>query len=394
MSEPAAVTRLPFSRPSISEAAIQAVGDVLRSGWITSGANVLAFEKRFAELTGAPFAIALCSGTAALDLAFAALNLRPGDEVITPSLNWVSGPNMVELNGGTTVFCDIDPTTLNMDVAHAASLITAKTRAIMPVHFAGAPCDLDALRILAEAHGLALIEDAAHATGGSFKDAPIGSHGRGPHDCAIFSFHPSKNITTGEGGMVTCHDASLADRLRLSRFHGIRKDAWKNHGRSGRDVYQVEFPGRKYNLTDIQAVIGLHQLDDLARLNGERARLAARYHAGLQAIDIAVPLAVPRDPTTVHAWHLMVVLLELEALPFGRAEVVDRLEKLGIGTALNFPPVHQQQYYAGRVAAGTLPNTELVGDRLLSLPLFPGMTDADVDRVVDALAGIQREFVR
>ena len=394
MSEPAQVARLPFSRPCISEAAITAVGEVLRSGWITSGANVLAFEKRFCELTGAPHAVAVCSGTAGLDLAFAALDLEPGDEVITPSLNWVSGPNMIELNGGTTVFCEVDPTTLNMDVAHVAKLITPKTRAIMPVHFAGAPCDLTALVALARARGVALIEDAAHATGASFQGAPIGSFGRGTHDCAVFSFHPSKNITTGEGGMITCYDAALADRLRLGRFHGIRKDAWKHHGRSGRDVYQVEAPGRKYNLTDIQAVIGLHQLDDLARMNDERTRLALRYHVRLSSVNIAVPLALPRDATTIHSWHLMVVLLQLEKLRTDRAGVVERLEALGIGTALHFPPVHQQRFYAAHAVAGSLPRTDLVGDRLLSLPLFPGMTNADVDRVVEALAAIQREFAR
>ena len=259
---------LPFSRPCLDEATIAAVSDVLRSGWLTSGAHVLAFERAFCELTGAPFAVALTSGTAGLDLALAALDLRPGDEVIVPSINWVSGPNMIELNGGTAVFCEVDPRTLNIDVAHAARLVTSRTRALMPVHFAGAPCDLDAVFILARAHGLAVIEDAAHATGASYRSAPIGSHGHGPHDCAVFSFHPSKNITTGEGGMVTCHAAALADRLRLGRFHGIRKDAWKNHARSGRDRYQVEMPGRKYNLTDLQAVIGVHQIKRLRWLNG------------------------------------------------------------------------------------------------------------------------------
>lgn len=394
MSEPAPAARLPFSRPCISETAIQAVAEVLRSGWITSGTQVLAFEKRFCELTGAPHAIALCSGTAGLDLAFAALDLRPGDEVITPSLNWVSGPNMVELNGGTTVFCEVDPTTLNIDVAHVATLITPRTRAIMPVHFAGAPSDLAALRALASTRGVALIEDAAHATGAAYQGTPIGSHGKGAHDCAVFSFHPSKNITTGEGGMITCHDAALADRLRLGRFHGIRKDAWKNHGRSGRDVYQVEAPGRKYNLTDIQAVIGLHQLDDLARMNRERTRLAEHYRTRLAGLDIAVPLALPSDAGSVHSWHLMVVLLQLERLRLDRSGVVERMEALGIGTALHFPPVHQQLYYATRAPAGSLPRTERVGDRLLSLPLFPGMTNTDVDRVVDALAAIQRESAR
>ena len=379
---------LPFSRPCLDEATIAAVSDVLRSGWLTSGAHVLAFERAFCELTGAPYAVALTSGTAGLDLALAALDLRPGDEVIVPSINWVSGPNMIELNGGTAVFCEVDARTLNIDVAHAARLVTSRTRALMPVHFAGAPCDLDAVFTLAHTHGLAVIEDAAHATGARYRSAPIGSHGRGPHDCAVFSFHPSKNITTGEGGMVTCHDAALADRLRLGRFHGIRKDAWKNHARSGRDRYQVEAPGRKYNLTDLQAVIGVHQMNRLEWLNGERARLAQRYLKLLPTDGLALPLAPPTDSATAHAWHIFVVLLDLERFAIDRATVVERLEQAGIGSALHFPPVHLQDYYRARTPAGTLPVSESVGERLLSLPLFPGMADTDVDRVVTALTTI------
>ena len=379
---------LPFSRPCLDEATIAAVSDVLRSGWLTSGAHVLAFERAFCELTGAPYAVALTSGTAGLDLALAAQDLRPGDEVIVPSINWVSGPNMIELNGGTAVFCEVDARTLNIDVAHAARLVTSRTRALMPVHFAGAPCELDAVFVLARAHGLAVIEDAAHATGARYRSAAIGSHGRGPHDCAVFSFHPSKNITTGEGGMVTCHDAALADRLRLGRFHGIRKDAWKNHARSGRDRYQVEAPGRKYNLTDLQSVIGVHQMKRLEWLNGERARLAQRYLKLLPTDGLALPLALPSDSATAHAWHIFVVLLDLERFAIDRASVVERLEQAGIGSALHFPPVHLQGYYRARTPAGTLPVSESVGERLLSLPLFPGMADTDVDRVVTALTTI------
>jgi UDP-4-amino-4-deoxy-L-arabinose-oxoglutarate aminotransferase len=212
----------------------------------------------------------------------------------------------------------------------------------------------------------------------------------------VFSFHPSKNITTGEGGMVTCHDAALADRLRLGRFHGIRKDAWKNHARSGRDRYQVEAPGRKYNLTDLQAVIGVHQLKRLDWFNGERARLAQRYLAKLTGLAgaLAVPLTPPTDPASVHAWHIFVVLLDLDHFAIDRATVVERLEQAGIGTALHFPPVHRQLYFANHAPAGTLPVSERVGERLLSLPLFPGMSDADVDRVVAALATIAQETKR
>jgi UDP-4-amino-4-deoxy-L-arabinose-oxoglutarate aminotransferase len=388
MAEPSAAALLPFSRPSIDEATIQAVGEVLRSGWITSGKHVLAFEQAFAELSGAPFAVALSSGTAGLDLAVAALALKPGDEVIVPSINWVSGPNMIEIHGGRAVFCEVDEQTLNLDVQHAASLVTARTRALMPVHFTGAPCALAEVLALAGKYGLAVIEDAAHATGARYQGAPIGSQARGPLDCAVFSFHPSKNITTGEGGMITCHDVALADRLRLSRFHGIRKDAWKNHARSGRDRYEVEYPGRKYNLTDLQAVIGVHQLKRLDWFHGERARLAARYRQRLPANGLAQPLDLPAHPDSVHAWHIYVVLLNGERFALQRAQVVAQLEQRGIGTALHFPPVHRQQHYAARNPMGSLPVSERVGERLLSLPLFPGMSEADVDRVVDALIAI------
>ena len=230
MSDPKALPHLPFSRPCISEAAALEVADVVRSGWITSGPKVLQFEKDFCAYTGAANAVAMCSATAGLDLAVQCLDLKPGDEVIVPSINWVSGPNMIELNGGRCVFCEVDPTTLNMDLAHVAKLISPRTRAIMPVHFAGAPVDLDALRRLALAgkqlagRDILIIEDAAHAAGTRWNGKAIG----GDSDIAVFSFHPTKNITTAEGGMVTCRSADIAARLRLGRFHGIRKDAWKN----------------------------------------------------------------------------------------------------------------------------------------------------------------------
>jgi UDP-4-amino-4-deoxy-L-arabinose-oxoglutarate aminotransferase len=381
---------LPFSRPSMDEATIDSVVAVLRSGWLTSGKHVLAFEQAFSELVGAPYAIAVSSGTAGLDMAIAALDLKPGDEVIVPSINWVSGPNMVELHGGVTIFCEIDPTTLLMDVGHAQKLISKRTRAIMPVHFAGAPCQLDAIYDLAHAHGLAVIEDAAHATGTRWRGQHVGSHQRGPHDCAIFSFHPSKNITTGEGGMITCHDSELASRLKLSRFHGIRKDAWKNHSRSGRDVYQVEFPGRKYNLTDLQAVIGVHQLQQLNQFNAQRTQLALRYHQQLDPDGVVQPLALPNATDTTHAWHIFVVIISVHYPHLTRDVVVAALEAQGIGTALHFPPVHRQAYYASRNPIGSLPISEDVGERLLSLPLFPGMTNNDIDRVAAALNQLKK----
>jgi UDP-4-amino-4-deoxy-L-arabinose-oxoglutarate aminotransferase len=390
MPDASPLPHLPFARPVISEAAIAEIADVLRSGWITSGPRVLQFEKDFASYAGAHQAIAACSATAALDLVLQALELKPGDEVITPSINWVSGPNMIELNGGRTVFCEVAPETLNLDLASVQRLIGKRTRAILPVHFAGAPCDLDGLRRLIAGTGIVLIEDAAHAAGARYRGRPIG----GDSEVAVFSFHPTKNMTTAEGGMITCSSAELAAKLRILRFHGIRKDAWKNHGRSGKDLYQVLTPGRKYNLTDIQAVLGIHQLRDLDRHNAERARLAGLYAQQFASSRILTPLALPQQQGTLHAWHIYIVLLELERLRIDRAAVVDRLEQLGIGTALHFPAVHSQHYYLQRYPEADLPVSARLGDRLLTIPLFPGMTDANVERVVAAFASIEKEHSR
>ncbi len=373
--------QLPFSRPSIDEETIISVSEVLRSGWITSGKYVLAFENAFAQLVGAPHAVAISSGTAGLDLAIAALGLEDGDEVIVPSLNWVSGPNIIELHGGKAVFCDVNAGDLQIDLTDAARRITPRTRAIMPVHFAGAACQLEALYALADANNLVVIEDAAHATGTQWRGRHIGSHRRGPYDCAVFSFHPSKNITTGEGGMITCHDAKLAQHFRLGRFHGIRKDAWKNHGRSGRDVYQVENPGRKYNLTDLQAVIGVHQLKQLGQMNEKRTRLALRYHKQLAQHPFIRPLTLPSESDSIHAWHIFVIVVNENKFGLNRDAVITALETHGIGSGLHFPPVHLQHYYADRYPRQSLPQTEFVGDKILSLPLFPEMSEQDVDRV-------------
>jgi UDP-4-amino-4-deoxy-L-arabinose-oxoglutarate aminotransferase len=381
--------RLPFSRPFVSEAAIEAVGLVLRSGWITSGPKVIEFEKQFAAYCGAKHAIAVSSATAGLDIAVGILDLEPGDEVIVPSINWVSGPNMVELHGGTSVFCEVDPHSMQIDPRAAAACITPRTRAIMPVHFAGAPCDLAALRSLVKTRpDIVILEDAAHATGTLSCGTAVGQDS----ELAVFSFHPSKNMTTGEGGMVVTNSDAHADRLKLARFHGIRKDAWKHSGRSGRDLYQVLAPGRKYNLTDIQAVIGLFQLKEVDAFNARRHALALGYRERLNSSGILRPLALPAHSDDRHSWHIFVVLLEIERLKGGRAALVDHLEQQGIGTAIHYPAVHVQQYYAQRYPKLRLPVSESAGERLLSLPLFPQMQDSDLDRVVEALAKAERDL--
>ena len=382
-------TRLPFSRPHISEAAIEAVGEVLRSGWITSGPKVIEFEKQFAAYCGAQHAIAVSSATAGLDIAVGLLDLQPGDEVIVPSINWVSGPNVVELHGGTTVLCDVDPGSMQIDPSSVAARITPRTRAIMPVHFAGAPCDMAALRALVpKASKIVLLEDAAHATGTLERGVPVGQNS----EFAVFSFHPSKNMTTGEGGMVVTNSDEHAARLKLARFHGIQKDAWKHSGRSGKDLYQVLSPGRKYNLTDIQAVIGLHQLREVDGFNARRNALALGYHERLRGLKCVRPLSLPQNSLDRHSWHIFVVVLDIERLKGGRAALVDQLEQQGIGTAIHYPAVHLQQYYAERYPKLRLPVAESASERLLSLPLFPEMQERDLERVADALGKAEREL--
>ncbi len=385
MSQP----MLPFSRPSISEAAIADVVAVLRSGWITSGAKVVEFETAFAAAVGARHAVAVSSGTAAIDVALDALELKAGDEVIVPSINWVSGPNLVELHGLRTVFADVHPETLQIDLADVERKLSGRTRAIMPVHFAGMPCDLEAIRRLSEPRGIRILEDAAHAAGAGIQGRAVGC-GTGS-GIAVFSFHPTKNLTTAEGGMAVTDDDAVAARLRLGRFHGIRKDAWRHHGRSGRDRYDVVAPGRKYNLTDIQAALGIHQLRELAAHNAERARLARLYAAALGAAKLARPLA-PARPGDVHAWHIYVVLID-PRVRGGRDAVVAGLEARGIGTGLHFPCVHTQSHYRRSHPGVHLGVSEDVGERLLSLPLFPGMADGDVARVAEALAALSGELL-
>jgi len=341
-----------------------------------------------------PHAVAVNSATAGLHVALAALGIGPGDEVITTSLTWPSTVNMVELLGARTVFADVIPGTLMIDPVDVARRITERTRAIVPVHYAGAPADLDALEAgIAEAgiarakssRGITLIEDAAHALGTAYKGREIGA---GAHT-AVFSFHPIKNITTGEGGMVTTRDEKLADRMRTLRFHGVSKDAWSRYGRSASPRYEVIEPGWKYNMLDLQAALGIEQMKKLERFNGQRAELAARYGDLLADVPEVRPLErVPYDH--VHAWHLFIVRLDLARLSIGRDEFMGELGKEGIGVGLHFTPVHRHRFYADKYGyrAGDLPASEAAGESIFSLPLYPLLTPEKQERVVAAIRKI------
>jgi dTDP-4-amino-4,6-dideoxygalactose transaminase len=382
---------IPFSRPSIGDEEIAEVVACLRSGWITTGPRTAQFETDFAAVVQAPHALAVSSATAGLHLTMLALALEPGDEVITTPLTWPATVNTIVLAGATPVLVDIEPETLNLDVDRIAAALTPQTRAILPVHFAGQPCDMDALTALARAHRLRIVEDAAHALGAAYRAHPIGALG----DAAVFSFHPIKNITTGEGGMVTTGDDELARRMRLLRFHGVERDAWKAYGGAQLPLYDVTAPGLKYNLTDIQSAIGIHQLRKLASLNAERERLARRYDAAFTAIPALRPLG--RAPYPIrHAHHLYVVRLALELVRIDRNAFMAAVMNAGVGLGLHFTAVHELTYYRRLLGdlRSALPVATAVSQQLFSLPLFPGLSDVEQDRVVEVIAHTARTHRR
>jgi|HubBroStandDraft_3_1064219.scaffolds.fasta_scaffold07789_2 dTDP-4-amino-4,6-dideoxygalactose transaminase len=376
---------LPFSRPEIGEEEIAAVVACLRSGWITSGPVTAEFEREIAAFVGARHALAFSSCTGALHVCLLALGVGPGDEVVVPALTWPATANMVVACGARPVFADIDPVTWNLDPRSLAAALTARTRAVVPVHFAGQPADLDALRAVLSAAGrtdVLVLEDAAHAAGAVYRGRPIGSCAANGSAAACFSFHPIKNMTTGEGGMVTTDDDQLAERLKLWRFHGVQRDAWKAYSAAEKapPTYDVLLPGFKYNLTDLQSALGREQLRKLPRFNARRAELAAAYRRALSALpELTLPGAASYDCR--HPWHLFTVL------PPERAPFVASLREAGIGTGLHFEAVHLHRFYRERfgTAPGTLPVAEDVCSRIVSLPLFPAMTDADVEDVAQAV---------
>ena len=372
---------LPFSRPSITQGDIEAVIEVLRSGWITTGSKVAALEESFGARVGSKHALAVTSATAAMHLLMRAYNIGPGDEVITPALTWVSTVNLIMLAGATPVYADVDRETLMVSAAEVDRRCTARTRLIIPVHMAGASLDLDGLRAVAASRRIPLIEDAAHAAGTEFKGVPVGQSGT-----AIFSFHPIKNMTTGEGGLLCTDDAALAERVRRLRFHGLGVDAFDRQTLGRSPQAEVLEPGYKYNLPDMNAVLGFEQLKRLTAMNARRALLAERYQQLLATVDEISPLGLP-DYEMLHSWHLFIVRLDTERTGISRDEFMAKLKGEGIGTGLHFRAVHEQKYYRELNPAipGTLPNTEWNSRRICSLPLFPDMNPTDVDRVVAAI---------
>ena len=388
----ARLTFLPFSRPALGEEEVQAVVDCLRSGWITTGPRTRELEDRFAVHVGARHALAVASGTGGEHLALLALGIGPGDEVVTSPMTWVSTVNIVELVGARPVFVDIDEDTFNLDPRRLRDALTSRTRAILPVHFAGLPCDMDAIGAVSRERGIPVIEDAAHAAGALLGGRPVGSLSL----LTVFSFHAIKNLTTGEGGMITTDDDDLAARLRLLRFHGITRDSWQRQGQGAGAAYDVLRPGFKYNLTDIQSAIGLVQLRRLDALNDRRARLASRYLDALRDVEwIRLPAAEAGYPAR-HAWHLFTILVDVDRLDLDRFGFMEAMKRENVGTGLHFLAVHLQPYYRERYGhrPGDFPEAEKVSERIVSLPLFPGMTEGDVDDVARAVRKVVRSHRR
>jgi perosamine synthetase len=381
----AAMNSVPFTRPHIGEEEIAAVVETLRSGWLTMGPKTHAFQQAFARAIGAAQAIAVSSCTAALHLALDALELPSDAEVITSTLTFTATAATIVHAGAKPVLADVCADTLNIDPADVERKITPRTRAIVPVHFAGHPVAMDEILETARRHGLRVIEDAAHALPASYRGRAIGTIG----DVTAFSFYATKNLTTGEGGMLTTADTELADRMWTRRLHGMSWDAWRRYS-GGRWRYDVSYPGFKYNMTDIAAAIGLVQLERLPALHQRRQQIAALYSQFLADVP---ELRLPSTRSDVeHAWHLYVVRLRPQRLRITRDSLMKILKGKGIGTSVHFIPLHLHSYFrkALDLTEEDFPVASMASETMLSLPLYTLMSDYDVEYVADTLRRILR----
>jgi len=374
---------VPFSPPDIGGAEIAEVIATLESGWLSTGPRVHRFEEAFAAYVGARHAIALNSCTAGLHLALLAAGVGPGDEVITTPLTFCATANVIVHCGATPVFADVNPTTGNLDPDAAAAAVTPRTRALLPVHYGGRPADVAAFQAIARRHRLVTVEDAAHCIEGVAAGRKIGTTA----DFTCFSFYATKNLTTGEGGMVTTALPDAAERIRVASLHGMSRDAWSRYQQVGPTRYDVILPGFKYNMTDLQAAIGLHQLAALERHLERRNAIWERYDAALADLPIATFAPVPA--ASVHARHLYTVLVDRVSSGLTRDDLAEALAAAGIASSVHFPAVHLHRYYVERFgfARGQFPHAERIADTVLSLPLSPALTDRQIDLVIRAVRG-------
>ena len=381
---------VPFHRPVIDEDEIRSVVETLKSGWLTTGPKVKRFEEDFARYLGCRHAIAVNSGTAALHLALDAIGIKEGDEVILPTMTFAATAEVVLYFKANPVLVDCQGDTLNLDPTQIEASITSKTKAIIPVHIAGQPCNMDEILKISRRHNLRVIEDAAHALPASHNGHTIGTIG----DITCFSFYVTKTITTGEGGMATTENSDWAERMRMMSLHGISHDAWKRYTKEGSWYYEILSPGFKYNLTDIAAAIGIEQLKKCNEFWEARQRIAANYAKAFADLrEIQVP-ACRND--VQHAWHLFVIQLSLERLKINRNQFIEALREKEIGTSVHFIPLHLHPYYRDRFGykPEDFPSASEVFERIVSLPIYPGMTEANVRDVIVAVRKLVQQYRR
>ena len=378
--------RVAFATPSIGDAEIEEVVAVLKSGWLSTGPRVAEFERAFGAYCGAPHAVAVNSCTAGLHLSLLASGVGPGDEVVTSPLTFCATANVIVHVGATPVFADVDAVTMNLSAGAAASAMTSRTRALLPVHFAGRPAASAAFRRTADREGVALIEDAAHCVEGITASAKVGSIA----DFTCFSFYATKNLTTGEGGMVTTSSAEWADRVRVASLHGMSRDGWSRYTEGGPSTYDVVTAGFKYNMTDLQAALGLHQLAGIERRLLRREAIWRLYDAGLAGLPLSLP--PPVSPGDRHARHLYTILVDKAECGWTRDQLQAALSERGIATSIHFKALHLHSFYADRYRfrEGMFPVAEAISARTLSLPLSAALTDQDAERVVAAVHGCLR----
>jgi dTDP-4-amino-4,6-dideoxygalactose transaminase len=381
---------IPFARPDITQAEIDAVAETLRSLWITTGPRAKRFEEEFAARIGSRHAVAVSSCTAGLHLALKAAGVGAGDEVITSPYTFTASAAAILHAGARPVLADVEIDTANLDPAAAAAAVTSRTRAILPVHIAGHPCAMDEIGDLARRHRLTVVEDAAHALPASYRGRAVGTIS----PMTVFSFHATKNLTTGEGGMVTTDDEGLRDRLSMLGYHGMSRDGWKRYTERGSWRYEIVEDGFKYNLPDLQAALGLAQLRRLDEMQAARLRIVQTYQAAFKGVK---GLIVPATrPEAGHAWHLYILRLHTEALTIDRDRFIEELTRLGVGVSVHFIPLGHHAFY--RKALGISPDAFPVAEEIyrssLSLPLYPSLARAQVDRVVEAVLSVARGHVR
>lgn len=375
---------IPFHKPYITDDEVAQVLDTVRSGWLTMGPKTFLFEREFSRYTGAPHSVAVSSGTAALHLALRAIGLRPGDEVIVPTMTFTATAEVACYFDAVPVLADIESDTGNIDASGFEKLITPRTRAVIPVHYGGQPCDMDAIIEIARRKNICVIEDAAHCPPAFYKGRPVGTIG----DMTCFSFYATKPLAAGEGGMVTTANEEWAERIRILRLHGISRDAWKRYTTGGSWYYEVHEAGYKYNMTDIQAALGISQLRKLDAMREMRKRIADRYTEAFSGTDALTPLDSRPDRSS--SCHLYVLCIDPDSHDIDRAGFIEELGRRGIGTSVHFIPLHRHPFYRHNFGyeAKDFPGAERFYERVISLPVYPGMTDEQTDYVIESIKDV------